>query len=398
KAIGWHTLTIDLLAKNLSATAGRYSLDSLVEDLKNRGVFQLSRTRSVNSHYLHGAAAKPEAVLRSLYDLADLGSSPNSPLGAGGGVGGEWLLLQFAVLPAKPFDLARLGEMLAVETKEEDDFDAALASLTRLGWLEQSEASPGKPAYFLHPVLQEIVRDKMPPALDDKDRPDCRRLINFLLSRMKKYDEGKLDNDLAAAAEWLEEAASLADSLPADSDEVGDLCFYVSDTCSATGRLPDAQRFMEKSAAHYERREKAARGGSEWEFYGEKLSVRLERIGKTWQSLGKLDKALEYFEKRSKLGEELSAANPRSESLKNGLAISYYKLAGIYEAKGDLAKAFEYYSKDTQLTEEAWQNNPHSAQLKKYVAISYRQMSSILKKMGKQKEAAAWFSKADDVK
>ena len=40
--------------------------------------------------------------------------------------------------------------------------------------------------------------------------------------------------------------------------------------------------------------------------------------------------ALTYFEKRSKLAEELCQANPHSVSLYNGLGISHWKLGDLY--------------------------------------------------------------------
>ncbi len=53
------------------------------------------------------------------------------------------------------------------------------------------------------------------------------------------------------------------------------------------------------------------------------------------------DKALKFFELRTELGKELYEANPKSENLKNGLAISYYKLGGIYTTKGEKEKAHD---------------------------------------------------------
>jgi len=49
--------------------------------------------------------------------------------------------------------------------------------------------------------------------------------------------------------------------------------------------------------------------------------------------LGQVDRASEFFELFTGLMKELYESNPKSVQLKNGLAISYYKLGGIYQDK-----------------------------------------------------------------
>ena len=76
------------------------------------------------------------------------------------------------------------------------------------------------------------------------------------------------------------------------------------------------------------------------------LAISYEKLGSIHQALGQLDKALEFFELRMQLGKELSESNPKSVELKNGLAISYYKLGGIYQ---DKQQAHAMYQQAIQL-------------------------------------------------
>ena len=50
--------------------------------------------------------------------------------------------------------------------------------------------------------------------------------------------------------------------------------------------------------------------------------------------MGHMEEALKYFENIFRLGKELYEANPRNESLKNGLAISYSEIRGYPSVDG----------------------------------------------------------------
>ena len=61
-----------------------------------------------------------------------------------------------------------------------------------------------------------------------------------------------------------------------------------------------------------------------------------------------MEKALDFFQKRYQpRTRELFEANPKSEALKNGLAISYSKLGDIHQDMGDMEKALDFFQKRT---------------------------------------------------
>ena len=61
--------------------------------------------------------------------------------------------------------------------------------------------------------------------------------------------------------------------------------------------------------------------------------------------MGDMEKALDFFQKFAQLGLELFEANPKSESLKNGLAISYEKLGDIHQGHGRYGEGPGFLSK-----------------------------------------------------
>ncbi|MCC7505795.1 MAG: tetratricopeptide repeat protein, partial [Saprospiraceae bacterium] len=113
-----------------------------------------------------------------------------------------------------------------------------------------------------------------------------------------------------------------------------------------------------------------------------------------YQAQGKFDTALVYFVKRSQLCEELYRDNPKSESLKNGLAISYEKLGELYQAQGKFDTALVYFVKRSQLGEELYRDNPESADLLFGLGVSYYKLANLYEAMGQIREALGYLEKA----
>jgi tetratricopeptide (TPR) repeat protein len=78
--------------------------------------------------------------------------------------------------------------------------------------------------------------------------------------------------------------------------------------------------------------------------HGYNYAAVLSKLGAIHQAMGHMEEALKYFEKRSLLGEELYAANPKNINLLEGLGISYYKLAMIYKAMSNDQKGKEKFA------------------------------------------------------
>ena len=77
-------------------------------------------------------------------------------------------------------------------------------------------------------------------------------------------------------------------------------------------------------------------------------------LGETHTALGNLEEALTSYKEMFRLFEELSAAYPENQYLKNGLSLSYSKLAKTYTALGNLAAALAFFERATKLTGELY--------------------------------------------
>ena len=84
-----------------------------------------------------------------------------------------------------------------------------------------------------------------------------------------------------------------------------------------------------------------------------------------------MQEALKYFDDEVRLFKELYEANPRSETLKNGLAISYEKLGSIHQSMGHRKEALQYFEQRTVLGKELYEANPLSASLAFGLATAY---------------------------
>jgi tetratricopeptide (TPR) repeat protein len=104
-----------------------------------------------------------------------------------------------------------------------------------------------------------------------------------------------------------------------------------------------------------------------------------------------MEEALKYFEFRYQYSKELYEANPRSESLKNGLAISYSRLGSIHQSMGHMEEALKYFENYNRFEKELYEANPQSEEIKEGLAISYQFLGIIHKSMGNMEEALKYF-------
>jgi hypothetical protein len=145
-AVGYNTLVIELLAKNLKKLNPfhtRYSLKQLLEDLDKNGLTQLSQTKPVETLYnAQGAGLrveKPEIVITAMYQTAKLSSTE------------QQLIAVFASLPAEPIEYHHVETLLS----EFPDLDDTLSALQQQGWLDFNMQDK---TFICSPVVQQVVR------------------------------------------------------------------------------------------------------------------------------------------------------------------------------------------------------------------------------------------------
>jgi hypothetical protein len=127
KAVGYNTLVIELLAKNLghfnNRLKKRYPLGQLLADLTEKGLFGIT-TGQVSTAYrtrdLGMRKEAPEAILAAMYDLGELRDAEQK------------ILSVLSVLPAETIGYNLLEEILS----EQEELDKLLLGLSAKGWLE----------------------------------------------------------------------------------------------------------------------------------------------------------------------------------------------------------------------------------------------------------------------
>jgi tetratricopeptide (TPR) repeat protein len=160
-----HTLTIELMAKTLAKSRRLKNVAELLEKVKNKAYEDSKLLKEVwVEHKFRWAKdsihkQKTKGVyqyLLAVFDLAELNKDK------------QWLLKQFAILPAKPLKTEIFFEWFALE---EDNIigelvDNTLTLLVQEGWLQTLEENEEE-YILLHPLLKELILFKLPPSFED---------------------------------------------------------------------------------------------------------------------------------------------------------------------------------------------------------------------------------------
>ncbi|MDX1940830.1 MAG: NB-ARC domain-containing protein [Saprospiraceae bacterium] len=354
-AIGYHTLTIELLAKNL-AELRNYSLQEFCDDLENRGVLQLPKTRTIDAERYHNKIeVNPKDLIRELFDISTLPSN-------------YWrLLLELAMLPAEPLPYEHLRVLLNITEEMEAEFDTILKKLSTTGWLEHDRAAD---TYYLHTLIAEVVRDK--------HRPTYARFAQLAdtLKNLLKDEHIKLGEKIP----YLPYAQSLAQRLP--DAELAGLCFSACDRYSELGNLQLGMWFAEEAQKRFFEQ------GDDYN-----AAAFYQRLGDIHKNWGKFDQAFEYYQQYNNHINKLLEKEPNSDKLKNILAISYSKLGDLWQNKGDFNRALEFFEKSNQLCEELYRDNPHAEDLGYGLCISYERLGDLWQEKGDFEQALEFFEK-----
>ena len=311
-AVGYNTLVIELLAKNLrdlNRVQAAYTLQNLLADLQQKGLLRV-RAKAVQTTYGSTVlrTAQPDEIVRAMYDLTQL-SQPKAWLQA-------WLLNNLAVLPAESITFERLDELLKFPNGE--PMDDSLLELHRKGWVDWNDADK---TVKVSPVVQAVVRDKNPQNL----LADCAGLIATLTQILTSPNHTQV-------IPYANLADSVLNALQENVFELAYLRLMLGDFNKETGNFTKAIDLFTWASV-----------GFDEIGHAENYSVCLERLGSINQALGKFEEALSYFEKVAVLFDELYQSNPRSVNLYNGLGISYWKLGDLYLAMNENEQARLYF-------------------------------------------------------
>lgn len=408
-AVGYNTLAIELLAKNLCAlnkVRKAYTLQNLLADLQQKGLLHV-QAKAIQTPYgsTKLRTAKPDEIVRAMYDLNQL----NDPQ--------MWLqvrlLNDLAVLPAESITLERLDELLTFPNGEM--LDDSLLELHRKGWVDFNDTDK---TVKVSPVVQAVVRDKNQANL----LTDCAGLIRALTRVL-----GTLN--YTQAGPYANYASSVTNALPDEGLNMANLRSTFGDFNMGIGNLSQAIGLFEKAKAVYKdndsqeyflclerlglihltqgQREDALhyfKMYNDWakEHYKNNprsedskktLATSYERLGLVYRAQEKWTDALTNFTEYNKLVIDLSDKSPDSEDFKNGLAVSYEHLGDICLTEGNLDDALDYFNKQNELALYLSNKNPDSEDFKKKLATSYGKLGNIYQEQNLPDEVLANFKK-----
>ncbi|MEX2514001.1 MAG: NB-ARC domain-containing protein [Cyclobacteriaceae bacterium] len=425
-AVGYNTLVIELLSKNIShyntLLEKRYTLSQLLKDLTEKGLFGIKSHKVLTAYQarnLNMRKESPEDILSVMYDLSKLEINERK------------ILSLFSVLPPETIKYDILKEILT----NQDDLDKILLCLSEKGWLEFNKEES---AFKISPLVQEVVRKKN----QDNLWEDCQPLIKIFKHKLDNNPEtGSLINTkYIDAKEWAAYAGFslkilfplFISHLPQEDDVVWLYDMLGTFHKTTTSHLHKALEYLQSSNNLFDQLKDKfpssnsikrgfsishARLGNIYNMLGnyikarehisqsvilmqklcesfptdpnfkDSLAISYSQLGDTNISLGKLDLALSNYEEYKALRKELHKNYPYEKRMTHGLAVAYSKMGEIYSLKGKLDIALRYFAKDYSLTEDLYQKTSKNPMYKKGFALSSESMGIFYGKLGNPQKA-----------
>ncbi|ASF47284.1 tetratricopeptide repeat protein [Methylovulum psychrotolerans] len=383
QAVGGNTLVLELLAKNLAAVNVNkvfYSLSQLLEDLQQKGLLQLAKTKTVN---VMGKgvlpvlqAANPTAIIAALYDELE----QITPLSAAE----QRLLSNLAVLPAENWAYEDLADLLLNPDDDEEAFSDTLSGLAARGWLENSVQN-GISHYKTSPVVQEITRHKNVEHLQGY----CAGLVVKLTDKLD-YEAGSghlLNTSYADAAAYCRHAETATIWLPGDNnlavlhERIGRYHLTIGNLDKALRAFTDDHTVM--AALHQREPDNLYAKNS--------LAIACQYLGNTHTTLGDLQQALRWYQDYHRLEQELHAAAPGHLGFKDGLAVACQYLGNTHTTLGDLQQALRWREEDYRLSQELHAAAPGHLGFKNGLAVACQHLGNTHTTLGDLQQALRWY-------
>ncbi|MEM1325691.1 MAG: NB-ARC domain-containing protein, partial [Bacteroidota bacterium] len=373
EAVGYNTLVIELMAKNLTnfnnVLEKRYTLHNLLADLREKGILHLSHSRAVLTNYHAGLQmqyAKAEDIIAAMYDLNDL--TPTE----------QQLLTCFALLPAESIPYATLKTLIT----DIPELDQMLLRLTRSGWLDMDATNKD---FKVSPVVQEVTLQKVENATKATEP-----LIEQLLTLLKyefgtghllnaTYEEGRL---------YARYGANVIDVLEEPSYALSVLTERVARYYNTVGNIALALTYFE---AMLRNDQQLLTQAPENPTYKNGLAISYQYLGRTQSALGNLEDALTFYQQFNQLAQELQHDFSDNVEFKNLLAISYQCLGNTKSALGNLEDALTFYQQYNQLEQELHYDFPDHVESKNLLAISYQYLGETQIALGNLEGALAFY-------
>ena len=219
--VGFHTLTLELLAKTLTENIDIDNIAALTTYLKEHRLDAVDLQEEVFTKH-SDEEVEIYTHLRNAFTLATLNEDD------------KWLLLQFAVMPPIPHDAKDFRTWL--QTDNHQLFKKTLQKLHKKGWLEKENKK-----ISMHRMIQTLIRYQVPPTYEN-----CKGLVDSFRTLLH-LDQTK-DNPINKF-QWLEYGVTLCGRIQENTEQLGRLNNWTASAFEDIGNYKQAEKYYLQAIA-----------------------------------------------------------------------------------------------------------------------------------------------------
>lgn len=353
--IGYHTLTIELLAKLLDKLNNIISVPKLTELLQQKQLNDPGLQEKVWARH----SGEERGIYLHLIKAFELTRLTGREI---------WLLKQFVVLPVERYTVATLADFLQEKPL---GLNKVLNSLADRGWLSLHEDK----TFSIHRLIRQVVEYQLQPGFED---------IKMLIESMvKKMSVDSYTHPLTDTVPWVNYATAVADFFNVEMrEQVAALQNNIALTYRVLGQYKEALSFHQKARDIYEAVLDAKHPD---------LATFYNNIALTYRDLGQYKKALDYHQKA------ISIRRGMLEMNNPDLGTSYNNIAETYRDLGKYKEALGFHQKALSIRKAVLDaNHPDLATSYNDIALTYRNLGQYEEALGfHQKAQAIWESVLD---
>lgn len=352
-AIDGNTLVIELLAKNLrkaNRLNQEYSLQSMLQDLQSKGLFQLEKDESIRSDYRNLKRTTPREVIAAIYELNTLNSLQKD------------VLAIFAALPN--MNIAK--DYLDFLVPEFGQYADSLRELCQYGWVGFDREFTQ--TFRCSVVVTEVVREKT-----DRWRTFCTTFKPGLISLFES-DTGNNFDQLPAGfrSDYVEIANFVLVKCDEATPEQATLLTGVGNYIRSIGRIRESANYVDRSLKVCEKLVSDNSQNLDAVFH---LATSLGRKAQINKQLGELQTARELLARsRSHLDALLQAA-PHAIAIKYELIACLNNQAEISRLLNDKDSAQKEVTSLYNLCSALYEDNPNEIRAMYSYGVSCENMS-----------------------
>lgn len=346
--IGYHTLTIELLARLLNRLNNLMSVSELTAIMREKQLDDPDLQELIYSRH-SGTERGIYLHLMKAFELTNLTEKE------------IWLLKQFIVLPAEQYPVTKLADLL---DKKPLSLNKTLNNLAEKGWITKHEDK----SFSIHHLIRKVTEYQLNPRWKDLDR-----LTKVLINKLYHNEYGNPVTDNFPSVQY---AVSVAKYLEAIGQPNFNLQENLAITLQDLGDYKSAMPLMRKAMLSAEM------------ILGPKDNVTIRRYSNfatILHALGHFQEAKELLEKAVELSEEEHNVKP------DEIAARYSNLALVLKDLGDYLRAKELLKKAVLITENSALSNTPS------LALRYSNLATVLQELGEYEEAKIILEKSLDL-